>query len=208
MTERIVPKVIDHEQRKRELAHAVVAVASEHGLHAATLRAVAERSGHSMGSVQHSFPTRDDMLHFVLRYVQERRGERIRDAVSALRNPTPFRVIEEIVDAVMSDDATNLRFERVRGMFLAAALHDPATAELLRGGPGLVVSMLTGLLDGARAQGVVRPDVDPRIAAETLWTLLDAVPSTVFLGQRTHADARRLLAGALDALRVDGTTPA
>jgi AcrR family transcriptional regulator len=48
-----MPKVVDHEQRRGELAAAVWSLASREGLEAVTVRRVAEEAGWSTGALVH-----------------------------------------------------------------------------------------------------------------------------------------------------------
>lgn len=59
-----VPKLVDHDHRRQELGRALWQIVAEHGLAAATVRAVAARSGWSMGAVRHYFGSQDELLAF------------------------------------------------------------------------------------------------------------------------------------------------
>jgi len=72
-----VPKHVDHDARRRELAEAAGGVVARDGVDGASLRAVATEAGWSVGSMRHYFATKDELLVFALRYV----GERIEDRI-------------------------------------------------------------------------------------------------------------------------------
>jgi AcrR family transcriptional regulator len=59
-----VPKVVDHDQRRAELARAVWAVIGRHGIEGATVRRVAEQAGLSMGGLRHYFDNQQGLLRF------------------------------------------------------------------------------------------------------------------------------------------------
>jgi len=59
-----MPKKVDHEQRRRELAAALRRVVSRGGVESASIRAVAAEAGWSLGAVQYYFSTRDELLLF------------------------------------------------------------------------------------------------------------------------------------------------
>jgi len=73
-----VPKEVDHQARRRELADAACRVIGRHGLAGATLAQVAEESGWSIGSMRYYFPSKDELLAAALWRVGERIDERIR----------------------------------------------------------------------------------------------------------------------------------
>jgi AcrR family transcriptional regulator len=64
----LVPKQVDREERRREIATAVLRIVTTRGVEAASLRAVAAEAGVSMGAVQHYFTTKEEMLRFALVY--------------------------------------------------------------------------------------------------------------------------------------------
>ena len=57
-----VPKEVDHQARRRELADAACAVIGRHGLAGATLAQVAGESGWSIGAIRYYFPSKDELL--------------------------------------------------------------------------------------------------------------------------------------------------
>lgn len=187
-----MPKIVDHGARRRLLAKTIMEVAAHDGLAAATLRAVAQRSGMSMGSVQHYFADREQMLNFVLSYVQERRTARIVAAVEDQQAATPKQILNTLIAEVLTEDDDNLLFERVRTMFLDRAIHHPPTARILNEGAKQVTHLLHGLFAqiDAGVEGPAR--IDAHSTAQLLWSMIDGLPATVALGQRSMTDARAL----------------
>ncbi|OLL74526.1 Transcriptional regulator, TetR family [Pseudonocardia sp. Ae168_Ps1] len=61
-----MPKIVDHEARRAELARAVWRVVQREGVAAVSVRATAQEAGWSPGTVQHYFSTRDQMLEFAM----------------------------------------------------------------------------------------------------------------------------------------------
>src|SRR3954463_15893549 len=82
-----MPKQVDHEQRRRVLAEAVFAVIGTRGFEAVSLRDVAEQAGFSMGTVQHYFPAKQQMLLFALGHMRERVLARLQATLAALYGP-------------------------------------------------------------------------------------------------------------------------
>lgn len=79
----MVPKVVDHDERRREIAAAVWRVLMRDGLRGASVRAVMEESGLSSGAIRYYFSSHDDLLRFAGHVVVERGPDRI---VAVLRN--------------------------------------------------------------------------------------------------------------------------
>ncbi|REE04500.1 TetR/AcrR family transcriptional regulator [Citricoccus muralis] len=59
-----MPKIVDHEQRRGEIALALWQVIHEHGIDGVSFRAVAEAAGVSIGRVQHYFSSKDELVVF------------------------------------------------------------------------------------------------------------------------------------------------
>jgi len=82
-----VPRVVDVEERRRELGEAVWRVIRRDGLAEASVRTVAQEAGLSTGSLRHYFGTQTELLVFAMRLVMARVEER----VSAVERPTDAR---------------------------------------------------------------------------------------------------------------------
>jgi AcrR family transcriptional regulator len=73
-----MPKEVDHDARRRELADAACRVIARHGPAGTTLAHVAEESGWSIGSIRYYFPNKDELVASALWRVGERVDDRIR----------------------------------------------------------------------------------------------------------------------------------
>src|SRR6187551_3602304 len=68
-----MPKVVDVEQRRSELADAVARVIARSGLEAASMRRVAAEAGWTTGTLVHYFTNKRELLQFTLETSLERR---------------------------------------------------------------------------------------------------------------------------------------
>lgn len=64
-----MPKIVDPEQRRREIAEAVLRVVSRDGIAAASVRNVATEAGLSLGSLRHYFATHEQMLRATMQWL-------------------------------------------------------------------------------------------------------------------------------------------
>lgn len=69
-----VPKVIDIEARREELAQALWRVIQREGLEQASVRNVAHEPEMSVGALRHYFGSQEELLAFAMRLVIERAG--------------------------------------------------------------------------------------------------------------------------------------
>jgi len=73
-----MPKVVDHDQRRRELVEATAAVVAAEGIQAATVRRIAAEVGCTTGLVTHYFAEKDELVIAALRHVHGAAVERMR----------------------------------------------------------------------------------------------------------------------------------
>jgi AcrR family transcriptional regulator len=78
-----MPKLVDHDGRRRDLAAAVWRVISSRGPEGVTIRDVAAEAGWSSGALRHYLPTREELLLFAFEQAAERAAARIRAAGDA-----------------------------------------------------------------------------------------------------------------------------
>lgn len=84
-----MPRTIDRDARKEQLAEAVWRVILDEGISAVSVRTVAERAGVVVGSLRHVFPTRTDLILFSAELMVRRTTERIR-ALPRTDNPREY----------------------------------------------------------------------------------------------------------------------
>ena len=72
-----MPKTIDRDARKVQLAEAVWQVILDKGISAVSVRTVAEQAGVVVGSLRHVFPTRAELLAFSAELMVQRATQRV-----------------------------------------------------------------------------------------------------------------------------------
>jgi TetR/AcrR family transcriptional regulator, transcriptional repressor of bet genes len=179
-----MPKVVDHEQRRAELATAVWRLASRDGLEAVTVRRVAEEAGWSTGAVVHYFSDKEDLLLFAFSTVADRVRTRLVEALP----------IEKEQQAEV----------RVWFAFLGLALTRPAFARAQRLTYRAWRGRVAELLLQAQERGDLRPDVDTSAAAVALVAVVDGLSIQATFEPRAVSAKRQveLVDRQLDALRA------
>jgi AcrR family transcriptional regulator len=117
-----MPKVVDHQQRRRELGHAVWRVIRRDGVDHASVRAVADEAGWSPSALRHYFATQSELLAFAMRLVVER----IEARLAALeRAGDRRRAVEQVLFELLPLDDERRAENEVWLAFTARALIDP-----------------------------------------------------------------------------------
>ncbi|MCG8919549.1 TetR family transcriptional regulator C-terminal domain-containing protein [Actinokineospora sp. PR83] len=173
-----MPKKVDHQERREQIAAAVCGLAARQGLDAVTLRQVAAEAGVSMGRVQHYFTGKDEMLLFAFRAISDRVERRIAEAVAALGpEPGARDVVRALLREMLPLSAAAKDEAPALTAFLARAVVEPALAESLReGGAGL-----RGFI--AEKIRAVPGERDAVREAATLTALVDGLMTQVLTGQ-------------------------
>jgi TetR/AcrR family transcriptional regulator, transcriptional repressor of bet genes len=72
-----MPKIVDHEQRREEIALAACRVVAAHGFERATSVAIAREAGYTTGMVAHYFDSKQEIIIAALRLILRRIEERL-----------------------------------------------------------------------------------------------------------------------------------
>ena len=168
--------MVDHAERREQLAGALWRLVMRDGIEAATVRRVAAEAGWSAGSLRHYIETRSELLRFAMELVVQRVSER----VQALGDDAEPRAL--LHQVLPLDDERRAEMQ-VWLAFTMQALVDPELGELrdaahaaLRdlcaravGEEGAAAEQLHALVDGLALHAVLAPDVStPARQAELL----------------------------------------
>ncbi|GAA0568379.1 TetR/AcrR family transcriptional regulator [Paractinoplanes ferrugineus] len=193
-----MPKQVDHEQRRRQLAEAVFAVIGTRGFEAVSLRDVAEQAGVSMGTVQHYFPAKQQMLLFALAHMRERVTGRLQAAVAALRAPARRDLIRAATAVMLPVDPAGREEACVNIAFFSAATVTPAFADQLRDGYGRILTVSVANFRQASELGELRDGSDPDVEAPALYFLTQGLIGPILVGLYTAEEALALVDAQLD----------
>ena len=200
-----MPRQVDHQERRRQIADAVARIAADRGLGGVSFREVAAEAGVSVSLVQHYFGTKDGLLLGTLEIVTGRMAERIFRQVAPLGDDAPPRArLRVVAGAFLPTDEESRAAMLVYHGFTAVAITDETlrTADAFRNSQGLL-GFLAGQLRAAAATGDLAAGADPDVEAWVLLSLVLGLSLGVLLDQldADHAGAvldahlARLIAG-------------
>jgi TetR/AcrR family transcriptional repressor of bet genes len=72
-----MPKIVDHEQRRDEIALVACRVVAQHGFEQATIVRIARQAGYTTGMIAHYFDSKQDIVVAALRLILRRIEERL-----------------------------------------------------------------------------------------------------------------------------------
>lgn len=178
----IMPKIVDHDEKRKQIAEAAWNIIREEGVEKASIRRVAAEAGMSSGALRHYFSTQDEMLLFIMNYYLEEGKKRSQNKEWS---ENPVQAVEEVLlelvpideekkietsvwwilalrsltsDTIKDkkDEMTDGTYELANSMIeilaLKGVLSDSMNAELEK-------SRLTALIEGLSIHALLRPDV-------------------------------------------------
>jgi TetR/AcrR family transcriptional regulator, transcriptional repressor of bet genes len=194
-----MPKQVDHEERRRTIAEAVVRVVSTHGVEAASLRAVAAEAGVSMGAVQHYFTTRDEMLLFALEYGNSVLAERVGKLLAERRPATPRENFRLLFTLLLPLDEDGRAGARVWAALIARGCVDEPTAKLAADAyTNLTAFVVRGLTDAMKDHRATATEVAR--SARHLVSVIEGLRWPVLFGVYSEREALDVLDAQLDQI--------
>lgn len=100
-----MPKVVDHEARRVQIADAALRVIAREGLHRASVRAVIAEAGLSSGAVRHYFDSHDDLLRYTGEHLNARGRRRVVEAAQAEHETSLDKAVAMCEALLPLDDA-------------------------------------------------------------------------------------------------------
>jgi AcrR family transcriptional regulator len=196
-----VPKVVDHEERRRRIAETLRRIAADEGLEAVSLGQVAAAAGISKGQVQHYFPTKDAMLRYAVRTLRDQVERQVAAEVAGA--PPDLRTV--LVALLPLDDESRTE-ALVANAFLWRALKDEEIAAQFRTGYEQLREVLAALVGAEQGAGTWPADLDPGREADFLLALTSGLADAVLLGHRTGREAVQLIDLHLGRLAASAAT--
>jgi AcrR family transcriptional regulator len=188
-----VPKIVDHAERREQLAAALWRVVVREGIEAASLRRVAAEAGWSLGSLRHYFDSQGQLLHFAMDLVVQRVTQRL---VALRPQADPLATAASLLHQFLPLDADRRAEMEVWLAFASRALVDPDLREVRDE-------------THAAVRGVCRQAVEligtsqPELEAERVHALVDGLAQHAIVAPdvTTPARQREILAAQLRSLR-------
>mgnify|MGYP003640771428 FL=1 len=189
-----MPKLIDHDTRRRELVEASWRVIADEGLDGLTMRKIAAAADCTTGRLTHYFANREELVLAALRAVYEAAGARMASALEIHRDARAQ--LQLMLEECLPLDAARLQEWKVWIAFWSAAASDKrlATENDLRHDrwrkamipliksisqttdPIFEADCLIGLVNGLGLQAAIAPNKTNRDRAKTILSRhLDAL---------------------------------
>ncbi|WP_371176525.1 TetR/AcrR family transcriptional regulator [Bacillus atrophaeus] len=165
-----MPKRIDHEKRRKQIAEAAWRVILERGMEGATVRNIADKAELSLGALRHYFSTQDELLVYAMKLVKEKAAARINEI--ALQDlPPKEKILNILLEIVPTDDETRAEME-VWFAFTSYFRHKETVYDAQHDGIFIAMRKLIDYLDQFH---LLQNHLDKEIETEKLYALIDGL---------------------------------
>jgi TetR/AcrR family transcriptional repressor of bet genes len=189
-----MPKQVDREERRREIAAAVLRLVATRGVEAASLRAVAAEAGVSMGAVQHYFTTKDEMLRFALAHGNTLLAERGTRLIAEHQPATPHEAFRLFCSLLLPLDEDSRTAARLWAGLISRSCVDERTRKLA----AMAYLNLTDFV--VRQIGDALPGADTDQQARHLVSVIEGLRWPVLFGVYTEQQAMDILDAQLEQI--------
>ncbi|MFP3390402.1 TetR/AcrR family transcriptional regulator [Brevibacillus sp. SIMBA_040] len=179
-----MPKLIDHEKRREQIAEATWRIILERGMEGATVRNIAKEAGLSLGALRHYFATQDELLIYAMTLVKERATARI-EKIGLQEQFTPKEKIIMLLLELVPTNQEKMAEAEVWFAFTAYFRHKQDVFDAMHDG---IYAGLQKVMNYAEHVGLLPKNVDKELETEKLYAIVD--------GLALHA--------LLDPKRLDG----
>lgn len=187
-----MPKIVDHDERRRLIADAFAAVVRRDGVAAASVRAVAAEAGLSPGAMRHYFDTQIGLLRFVAEDLTERVTRRMRELAPVATGADSVLMLEELVPF----DARRQADFDVWLALVVGGLSEPTVAEVSAEAHVAIRKICRHVL---KEHGVRRPSADD---VRRLHAFVDGISMhlSLYPDQISRTAARRSLRSEIHSI--------
>ncbi len=167
-----MPRIVNHDERRREICDVLLDIVAEVGIAGATIRAVADRSGWSTGVIGHYFRDRRDLLLGGMRRAGEIGAEYATGVLSTIGG---LQAIELLLDNLIPIDGRRLALNRIFLFFYAEALRDEGIRREIEGYLLDWRKAVARAIHRAQDSGDLPRDLDPKQTAQDLVGMADGL---------------------------------
>lgn len=171
-----MPKVVDPEARREQVAEAVFRVVRRDGLEQASLRNVAEEAGLAIGSVRHYFAGHSELMVFAMQAMNERVVRRLLEHVEQLETiDDRLPIVESMLAELLPLDERRREEATIWLAFATAARTRPELRPHAEESYDGLRRLVFKVLDGARRSDRLREGTDLAVEVERLCALIDGL---------------------------------
>ncbi|HWO75214.1 MAG TPA: TetR/AcrR family transcriptional regulator [Bacillus sp. (in: firmicutes)] len=191
-----MPKIVDHEKKKKHIAEATWRVIVEQGMERVTVRNIAKEAGISLGSLRHYFSTQEELLSYSMNLVKDKVTARIMK-IATQHLPLKEKALKMLLELVPTDKESMAEAE-VWFTFIAYTRHKEQF-DANQDGVFLGIQLLMQYL---QQYNLLKTDIDLELETERLYAVIDGLALHAMLNpKRVNRDlAEKVLVHHLEQI--------
>ena len=167
-----MPKIIDHDERRMEIAGAVVRIIARQGISGVTMKIVAKEAGWSTGVLHHYFENKQELLIGGLRFAARETGKSI---TRVLKHRDPKERLRLVIEAGMPLDESRDALCKIFFFFWAESIADPKLVMELTKNYDWWRDRIRDIVQEGKESGWIKSNVDSLMLAEMFVALADGL---------------------------------
>lgn len=193
-----MPKIVNHDERRRQLGEAVWRVIRREGLEGVSVRSVAREAGISLGALRYYFSNQSDLLAFSMRMVSQRIQERLEQLVLSGDLRTD---LETVIQETLPMDESRWQEALIWLVFISRSLTDRRLSDLAAEAHQALAELFGKLALALHRAGYL-PESDIALEASRLHALVDGLALHALLSPQsvTPEVIRHIVARHLESL--------
>lgn len=164
-----MPKIVDHEQRRQEIAAAAARVIAERGVDEVTMIAIGEAAGMTTGAVTHYFADKDEVILAALRWADSAMRARAQRAFE-----THDDVVSIVLEVLPTDRASRIEWI-VWGVFSERAARSRALMNEQRARNQWWLELTAAEITRQQREGHVDPGLDAELEAKLSIVMINGL---------------------------------
>jgi AcrR family transcriptional regulator len=168
-----MPKMVNHEQRKKEIGQATWEIIQTRGIEEVSVRKIADQMNISSGSIRHYFPTQNELLRYCIRSAGENVHRHILSHIdlSLTRN----EVIKQMVSEILPMEGSGQRDMDIWYSIITFAKKNPNLQDLSLRIFQYMRYMQKTYIDLLSQGGFLDKTLDMEVEVERLHALVDGL---------------------------------
>ena len=201
-----MPKIVDHDARRTEIAETVARLIARDGLDRVTLQSIASARSCTPGMLLHYFDNKEHVLLSALDWCERRHQHRIKQMVGTRRGASAL--LQRLLAALPLEDAVALEW-RISLQFWSHVPFDPGIRRYYENRNWATFQQGTEDLREAMRRGELVDERSPERIMQELTSLVTGLGVSAIYNPRAYTPAvqRALLEEALQRLRRRDPAP-
>ncbi|SES98886.1 transcriptional regulator, TetR family [Oceanobacillus limi] len=177
-----MPKKVDHEKRRIQIAEATWKVIIDDGLEQASVRKIATTAGLSVGALRHYFSSQSDLLSYSMELVSNRVKQRIQ---TTAYNGPPLEMLTNVISELLPIDEDRRIEMEVWFVFSAKTLVDSKLESLSAAVYQEMHQGIENILRALEEFKLAKKGIDLEVEVDRLHALIDGLASHHLLHPET-----------------------